>query len=101
MLELGALLIAGAILLLALLPPIFQRPRPPHWATWPLACELAAVLIVCLLALGLGCLLQGVIGIVQGGLGVADLALVLLIGVAASVALRRRRTRPLRREVAP
>lgn len=100
MFELGGLLIAAAIVLLVLLPPIFQAARPPRWSTLPLACELIAVLIVSLLAIGLACLIHGAFGLILSGTGFIHLAVLLAIALATIVALRRPRTRALHPDAA-
>lgn len=59
MLILGSTLVAGAILLTALVALLFRRPAPPRWTKPDLVAMLVAVPLAALMALGLGYTMVG------------------------------------------
>lgn len=88
MLAIGGLLAGGALLVIVILTPIFRRPTPPRWVTWPLAGELVTVAIVSVLALGVGCVGVGAIQVWQQGLDLVQIGL-FAASIAAVVVARR------------
>lgn len=60
MLTLGSALVAGAILLTALIALFFRRPDPPRWTEPDLVAMLVAVPVTGIMALGLGYMMVGV-----------------------------------------
>jgi hypothetical protein len=88
MLELGGLMLAGSVLLVSILAPIFRRASPPRWTNVSLVPELTVVAIAGLFAWGIACLAAGTSDFVQHGISVVHLALLLAI-IAGGVLLRR------------
>jgi hypothetical protein len=89
MLALGAVLAVGALLALAGLALIFRRPEPPRWTEHSLASELAAVGIVAVFAIGLGCLGAGAMTAWREGPDFLDLGLLVVVLAGALMLWRR------------
>lgn len=87
MLTLGSALVAGAILLTALVALLFRRPKPPGWSRPDLVAMLVAVPLAGAMALGLGYMLTGAYRL-TGALDLYDLAGTIAVWVAAAVAWR-------------
>jgi hypothetical protein len=87
MLALGGLLVAGSIVLLLFLTPIFRMMDPPPWTTAPLVAPGVSIGIVSMASCGLALAGAGVSEMVQHGVDVTRLglmlALVLGIGLIA------------------
>jgi hypothetical protein len=82
-------LICLALLTLAGVAPVFRSSHPPRWATRGWIGEVVSLVIVCLLALGLGYLGAGAMGAAQTGVDYLDLGLFVVV-VAGSVVIWRR-----------
>ena len=89
MLAIGGLLVCAALLLLAVVAPVFRSSDPPRWTTYSWAGELVTLAIVCTLALGLGYLGAGAIDAYQTGLDYLEVGLLAAV-VLVSVVLWRR-----------
>lgn len=89
MLATGGLLVSLALLMLALLAPVFRRSDPPRWTTRGWIGEFVTVAIVGTLALGLVCLSAGAIDAFQTGLHYLDLGLLAVVLVVSIVMWRR------------
>ena len=83
MLATGGLLVSMALLAAVAVAPAFRSSNPPQWTTRGWLGEVVTIAIVCTLAIGLGYLGAGVIGMVQGPdyLDRGLLAVVLLVSV--------------------
>ena len=93
MLATGALLVSIALLTLATVAPVFRSSNPPRWTTRGWVGEVVTLAIVCTLAVGLGYLGAGLIGIWQTGLDYLDLGLLAAVLLVAVVIWRKRRAR--------
>ena len=89
MLATGGLLIAVAVLMLAVVAPVFRRDNPPRWTTRGWIGELVTLAIVCTLALGLGYFGAGAIEAFETGPDYLDLSLLGVVLVASVVLWRR------------
>jgi hypothetical protein len=81
MLATGGLLIAIALLALGAVAPIFRSSQPPGWTTRGWVGEVVTLVIVCILALGVGYLGAGAIEAFRTGPDYLD------VGLLAAVAL--------------
>ena len=79
MLATGGLLVSMALLALMAVAPVFRSSNPPPWATRGWVGEVVTIAIVCALAIGLGYLGAGVIGMVQRGPDYLDLGLLAVV----------------------
>jgi hypothetical protein len=100
MLATGGLLIAIALLTLAAVAPIFRSSQPPRWTTRGWVGEAVTLVIVCILALGVGYLGAGAIGAVQTSPDYLDLGLLAAVVLGAVLIWRtlKARARPRARE---
>lgn len=93
MLMTGGLLVAIAVLTLAAVAPLFRSDNPPRWTTRGWVGEVVTLAIVCTLAIGVGYIGAGVIGIVQSGPDYLDVGLLGVVLVVSVVLWRSLKTR--------
>jgi hypothetical protein len=100
MLATGGLLVAIALLTLAAVAPIFRSSKPPRWAARGWVGEAVTLLIVCILALGVGYVGAGAIAAFQTGPDYLDLGLLAAVALGAVLIWRtlKARARPRARE---
>jgi hypothetical protein len=79
MLALGGLFVAGSIVLVVILTPIFRAPDRPAWTMAPLVAESVSIGIVSMAALGMAFAGAGVSEMVQHGLDLIRLGVLLLV----------------------
>lgn len=92
MLEIGILLLAGAMLAIVAARALFLRPSPPRWTTWDIPGNLIVVAITGMAGVGLAATGMGIARIVDGTESPlhGGLALVILAVVVAAIVIRRR-----------
>ena len=92
---LGSLLIAGAVLVMALLALLVRNPATPGWVRSDLTAQLGAVLITGTLGFGLAWLAMASMQLAAGAASLAEIALAagVFVGLAIVLRLLKLRTR--------
>jgi hypothetical protein len=96
MLTLGGLLVAGSIVLLIVLTPIFRSPDPPSWTTAPLVGELVSIGLVSMAACGIAFAGAAAAEMIQHGVDLFRLGLMIAVVLAIGLIGRQIVARALR-----